>query len=168
MATPISGAGKRGTHRVVIAAITMTVPPSANGAQRLAPNSPNTRTSCMSEFSPPGALTPKMTFSCEITMMPPIPAEKPATTDGWTHETYLPSRNTQNAIISTEATMVTFAAPPIPCDLTAFAMNGTVALAVPPIRTGFLPSIAVIGAVKIEVATPRIGGNPIRVAIESP
>jgi hypothetical protein len=101
-------------------------------------------------------------------MMPPIPAEKPATTEGWTHEANLPSRKTQNAIISTDATMVTFAAPPIPCDLTAAAMKGTVALAVPPISTGLRPNNAVTGAVKMEVATPRMGGKPIRVAIESP
>ena len=129
----------------------------------IAANSPETRNSCMSEFCPPGAPTPNITFSCEISMMPPIPAEKPATTEGWNLLTYRPSRKTQNAIINTEATIETFAAPPIPCDSHCIAMKGTVALAVPPIRTGFRPSSAVMGAVRIDVTTPRIGGKPIRV-----
>jgi hypothetical protein len=47
-------------------------------------------------------------------------------------------------------------------------MKGTVALAVPPIRTGLRPNSAVIGAVRIEVTTPNIGGNPIKAAIERP
>src|SRR5690349_16594690 len=46
-------------------------------------------------------------------------------------------------------------------------MKGTVALAVPPIRTGLRPSRAVIGAVRIEVTTPRMGGRPISAALES-
>ena len=101
-------------------------------------------------------------------MMPPIPAENPATTDAGTLLTKRPSRKTQNAIMMTEATMETLAAPPMPCDRTALAMKGTVALAVPPIKTGFRPSSAVMGAVRIEVITPKIGGNPIKAAIERP
>src|SRR5579863_96778 len=70
--------------------------------------------------------------------------------------------------MNTDATMHTFAAPPIPCCLTAVEMNGTVALAVPPIRTGFLPRNAVTGAVITEVRTPSTGGRPIRAAMERP
>jgi hypothetical protein len=40
-------------------------------------------------------------------------------------------------------------------------MNGTVALAVPPMSTGFLPSTAVTGAVRIEVNNPSAGGKPM-------
>ena len=47
-------------------------------------------------------------------------------------------------------------------------MKGTVALAVPPIRTGLRPSSAMIGAVRIDVKTPRTGGSPIREAIARP
>lgn len=101
-------------------------------------------------------------------MMAPMPAENPATTVAGTLDAYLPSRSTQNAIMSTEATIDTFAAPPIPCDLTASAMNGTVALAVPPISTGLRPNSAVTGAVQMDVTTPRIGGRPISAAMESP
>jgi hypothetical protein len=100
--------------------------------------------------------------------MAPIPAEKPATTVVGTLDAYLPRRMTQNAIMRTEATIDTFAAPPIPCDFTAAAMKGTVALAVPPISTGFRPRIAVIGAVQMDVTTPSIGGKPISAAKESP
>ena len=56
-----------------------------------------------------------------------------------------------------EATMQTFAAPPKPCSWTACAMNGTVALAVPPIRTGFLPRRAVMGELTIDVTKPENG-----------
>ena len=101
-------------------------------------------------------------------MIPPIPAENPATTEAGTLLTKRPSRKTQNAIIKTDATIETLAAPPIPWARTAFAIKGTVALAVPPIRTGFRPNSAVMGAVRIEVTTPKIGGNPIKAAIERP
>ena len=101
-------------------------------------------------------------------MMPPMPAENPATTVGGTIAAYRPRRKTQKTIIRTDATIVTFAAPPIPCDRTACAINGTVALAVPPISTGLRPRIAVMGAVIIEVTTPRTGGNPIKVAMDKP
>ena len=101
-------------------------------------------------------------------MMPPIPAEKPATTDGGTRLAWRPNRRTQNTIISTDATMDTLAAPPVPSVRTALAIKGTVTLAVPPIKTGFRPSTAVTGAVRIEVITPNIGGRCIRVAIERP
>jgi hypothetical protein len=47
-------------------------------------------------------------------------------------------------------------------------MKGTVALAVPPIRTGFRPSSAMMGAVTIEVRIPSIGGRPITDAMASP
>ena len=49
--------------------------------------------------------------------------------------------------MKTEAARQTLAAPPTPWR-TAAAMNGTVALAVPPIKTGFRPSNDVIGAVR--------------------
>ncbi len=38
-------------------------------------------------------------------------------------------------------------------------MKGTVALAVPPMSTGFLPRTAVIGAVRIDVNRPSAGGQ---------
>ena len=47
-------------------------------------------------------------------------------------------------------------------------MNGTVALAVPPINTGLRPSAAMIGAVRIDVKTPSTGGNPISDAMAKP
>jgi hypothetical protein len=47
-------------------------------------------------------------------------------------------------------------------------MKGTVALAVPPIKTGLRPSKAMTGAVKMDVNTPRTGGKPISDAIASP
>ena len=47
-------------------------------------------------------------------------------------------------------------------------MKGTVALAVPPIRTGLRPSNAMTGAVTMDVKTPRTGGSPISDAIASP
>ena len=40
-------------------------------------------------------------------------------------------------------------------------MKGTVALAVPPMSTGFLPRAAVIGAVRIDVNSPKAGGRPM-------
>ena len=51
---------------------------------------------------------------------------------------------------------------------TAMAMKGTVALAVPPISTGLRPSMAVIGALTMDVTRPRTGGNPIREAMAKP
>ena len=50
-----------------------------------------------------------------------------------------PRRSTQKIIRKTAATRHTLAAPPGPSARTAAAMNGTVALAVPPIRTGLRP-----------------------------
>src|SRR5258708_17768856 len=47
-------------------------------------------------------------------------------------------------------------------------MNGTVALAVPPIKTGLRPSSAVIGAVATDVTNPKTGGRPIMLAIARP
>ena len=47
-------------------------------------------------------------------------------------------------------------------------MKGTVALAVPPIRTGLRPKNAVIGAVMIDVTRPSDGGSPIIPAIAKP
>ena len=67
-----------------------------------------------------------------------------------------------------EAARQTFAEPPMPCARTATVMNGTVALAVPPISTGLRPSIAVIGAVRIEVNRPSSAGSPISRASASP
>ena len=101
-------------------------------------------------------------------MIPPMPAENPATTACGTLLTCRPSRITQNAIISTDATIETLAAPPIPWLRTAAAMNGTVTLPVPPISIGFRPSSAITGAVSTDVRIPKIGGSPISAAIESP
>ncbi len=47
-------------------------------------------------------------------------------------------------------------------------MNGTVALAVPPISTGLRPNSAITGAVRMEVKTPSTGGRPISDAMASP
>lgn len=47
-------------------------------------------------------------------------------------------------------------------------MNGTVALAVPPIITGLRPNNAVTGAVATEATKPSAGGNPIIAAIAKP
>ena len=70
--------------------------------------------------------------------------------------------------MKTEATIDTFAAPPMPWLFTASAMKGTVALAVPPISTGLRPRIAVIGAVSSDVKSPSTGGSPISDAIARP
>ena len=51
---------------------------------------------------------------------------------------------------------------------TASAMNGTVALAVPPINTGLRPSAAIMGAVRMDVKTPNTGGSPISDAMARP
>ena len=64
--------------------------------------------------------------------------------------------------------METLAPPPMPWLRTASAMNGTVALAVPPMSKGLRPSKAVMGAVRIDVSIPNTGGNPIRVANDKP
>jgi hypothetical protein len=47
-------------------------------------------------------------------------------------------------------------------------MKGTVALAVPPMRTGLRPSSAITGAVRIDVKIPRTGGRPMSEAIAKP
>ena len=47
-------------------------------------------------------------------------------------------------------------------------MNGTVALAVPPIKTGLRPKSDVTGAVRIDVKRPSSGGRPISRARASP
>ncbi len=74
----------------------------------------------------------------------------------------------QKHIMKTEATIEIFAAPATPCVLTASAMNGTVALAVPPMRSELRPRITTTGVEMMEVKTPRIGGRPISAAMESP
>ena len=51
---------------------------------------------------------------------------------------------------------------------TAAAINGTVALAVPPISTGLRPISEITGAVRIEVKMPSTGGNPMAVASARP
>ena len=79
-----------------------------------------------------------------------------------------PRRITQNAIMMIPATSETLAAPPIPCFSTAWARKGTMAFAVPPIRTGLRPGSAVIGAIKMEVKTPGTGGRLMSEAIASP
>jgi len=47
-------------------------------------------------------------------------------------------------------------------------MKGTVALAVPPMSTGLRPRSAMMGAVRMEVKTPKTGGKPINDAMASP
>ena len=74
----------------------------------------------------------------------------------------------QKHIMKTDATMETFAAPAMPCVLTASAINGTVALAVPPISSELRPSRTTNGVERMDVKTPRMGGRPIKAAIESP
>ena len=98
-----------------------------------------------------GDAIPKITSSCEISIIAPIPHENPDTTAGGTRCAYLPSRRTQKTSMKMEATIEILAAPPMPCCLTAMATNGTVALAVPPISSGLRPSMAVTGPVSIEV-----------------
>src|SRR5450432_3120370 len=71
-------------------------------------------------------------------------------------------------VMKTEATRQTLAAPPRPCCATAWDMNGTVALAVPPINAGLRPSRAVIGAVMMDVTSPSTGGRPIMPAMARP
>ena len=92
-----------------------------------------------------GESTPRMMSNCETSIMPPIPQENPVTTACGTRAICRPRRITQNPIMITDATIETFAAPPTPWFCTASAMNGTVALAVPPISTGLRPSSAMIG-----------------------
>ena len=88
------------------------------------------------------------------TIIAPTPHEKPETTACGTLATYRPRRSTEKIIRKTDAARQTLAAPATPSRRTAPAMNGTVALAVPPISTGFRPSSAVIGAVRIDVNSP--------------
>ena len=70
--------------------------------------------------------------------------------------------------MKTDAARQTLAAPPTPWARTAAAMKGTVALAVPPINTGYGPSIDVMGAVRIDVNRPSSGGRPISRASARP
>ena len=70
--------------------------------------------------------------------------------------------------MKTDAARQTLAAPPRPWARTAAAMNGTVALAVPPIKTGLRPKTDVMGAVRIDVKRPSSGGRPISRASASP
>ena len=49
----------------------------------------------------------------------------------------------------------------MPPAATAAVIMGTVALAVPPIKTGLRPSNDVTGAVNIDVNSPIWGGSPI-------
>jgi len=112
--------------------------------------------------------TPSIEDSCVRTIMAPMPHENPVTTACGTFKMYCPSWSTQKLIINTEATRQTCAAPPTPWCATARAINGTVALAVPPIRTGLRPSSAVTGAVTIDVTIPSVGGSPIMDARASP
>ena len=109
-----------------------------------------------------------MISSCDEIIMAPMPQEKPVTTACGTRVIWRPSRNTQKPIMITEATIETFAAPPMPWVRTASAMKGTVALAVPPMRTGLRPRRAITGAVTIDVKTPSTGGSPINDAMASP
>jgi hypothetical protein len=109
-----------------------------------------------------------MVASWESTIMAPMPHEKPVTTGCGTFWIWRPRRMRPKAIMKTDATMHTFAAPPRPCNWTACAMNGTVALAVPPISTGLRPNTAVIGALTMEVTSPRTGGKPIMEARANP
>ncbi len=70
--------------------------------------------------------------------------------------------------MKTDAARQTLAAPPMPWARTAAAMNGTVALAVPPINTGLRPRSDVTGAVRIDVNRPSSGGRPISRASARP
>src|SRR5437588_12724409 len=106
----------------------------------------------MDALHPPGGgVRAKITLSCEMTISPPIPQENPASTAWGTFETYRPNRSTQKIRRKTDAKTQIFAAPLIPPTRTAPRMNGTVALEVPPIRTGFLPRRAQMGADRSDV-----------------
>ena len=70
--------------------------------------------------------------------------------------------------MKTDAARQTLAAPPEPWVATAEAMNGTVALAVPPIKTGLRPRSDVTGAVRMDVKRPSSGGSPISFARANP
>jgi hypothetical protein len=164
----MSGAGAFGDQRDAATDPSTAVKPILIGASFTPSSELIQRISVRSVLEDAAGATPVIVLNCEITIMAPMPHEKPATTACGTFERCRPNRSTQNIIMNTEATIVTFAAPPMPCSLTASAMNGTVALAVPPMRTGFLPSRAVAGAVTIEVNKPSTGGNPISEAIAKP
>ena len=115
-----------------------------------------------------GEVTPKMTSNCEISIIPPMPHEKPVTTACGTRPICRPNRSAANSIMMRDAMMHSVAASPTPPRRAAKAMKGTVALAVPPIRTGFRPKSAITGAVRIEVNTPSTGGRPISEAMARP
>ena len=114
------------------------------------------------------ALTPVIVDNCDRTIMAPMPQENPVTTGCGTFWICRPRRSSENVIMKMEATIQTFAAPPGPCSCTACAMKGTVALAVPPINTGFRPRRAVMGALTMDVTSPKTAGSPIMVAIARP
>ena len=70
--------------------------------------------------------------------------------------------------MNTAARIEILAPPPTPCIATAAAMKGTVTDDAPPMSTGLRPSSAVIGAVRMEVNNPSIGGRPMSDAIAKP
>ncbi len=111
---------------------------------------------------------PSRSRSWKITIIAPMPHEKPETTACGTLATCRPSLRTQKIIRKIEAARQTFAAPPIPWVSTVPLMNGTVTLDVPPIRTGLRPNTAVIGAVRIDVKRPNSAGRPISRASARP
>ncbi len=120
------------------------------------------------EVSPKLGGRPSRVRSWVRIIIAPTPQENPETTAWGTLDTYRPRRSRQNASMKTAATRQTLADPPIPCILTAEAMNGTVTLDVPPISTGFRPRKAVMGAVTIDVHSPISGGKPINLAMARP
>ena len=115
--TPASGAGSRGEMRAASVATAITISPSVTGTHRAAAAWCSTFINWSSvdpEDRVSGEAMPRMISSCEITIMPPIPQEKPETTACGTRAMWRPIRITQNAIITTEAIKQTLAAPPIP------------------------------------------------------
>ncbi len=169
--TPSKAAGDRGQRRAASNAARTTIEPSKSGSHRVCPISPSARTSWpsgLAEESDGDGGRPNNVRTCSVTIMAPTPHENPETTACGTLTTYRPSRSTQKIIMKTEAARQTLAAPPIPWARTAAAMKGTVALAVPPIKTGLRPRADVMGAVTIDVNRPSSGGRPMRRASARP
>ena len=168
---PISGDGARLDQRAANAAAIITEMPRTAGVQRACPmfittsaRLPNVEPDVLEA----GDAIPRITSSCEISIMAPMPQENPETTACGTLCAYLPRCRAQKTSMKMLAAMEILAAPPMPCCRTAMATKGTVALAVPPMRRGLRPRSAVTGPVRIEVKIPRTGGNPIRDAIANP
>ena len=152
-------------------AATMTVRPRIKGTARTSDKCSSTAANCPKPEPAErvsGDATPNMMSSCETNIMPPMPQENPVTTACGTLAICRPRRTRPKPIRITDATMESRAAPPIPWLRTAKAMNGTVALAVPPISTWVRPIKEITGAVRMEVKIPSTGGNPMADARASP